>query len=181
MEKQEIKMSCNEGILFYNYLNEIEFNPSVDFKKIVVDNTSFSDIGDTLFSYLDAFLMKFDYHEDFFRDACDPLVNSDSPYKHMFPAAYKHDQGEEYSEEYGLSFDMLKSFIFSGQNSLSDHDVKVFIYRVILCIEQGINQQLNSTANTSSIDIYNIPITIDNDFENLIEKEINQIANTIII
>ena len=26
------------------------------------------------------------------------------------------------------------------------------------------------------IDIYNIPITIDNDFENLIEKEINQIA-----
>ena len=82
MEKQEIKMSCNEGILFYNYLNEIEFNPSVDFKKIVVDNTSFSDIGDTLFSYLDSFLMKFDYHEDFFRDACDPLVNSDSPYKH---------------------------------------------------------------------------------------------------
>ena len=176
MEKQEIKMSCNEGILFYNYLNEIEFNPSVDFKKIVVDNASFSDIGDTLFSYLDAFLMKFDYHEDFFRDACDPLVNSDSPYKHMFPAAYKHDQGEEYSEEYGLSFDMLKSFIFSGQDSLSDHDVKVFIYRVILCLEQGINQKLNSIDNISSIDIYNIPITIDNDFENLIEKEINQIA-----
>ena len=181
MEKQEIKMSCNEGILFYNYLNEIEFNPSVDFKKIVVDNPSFPDLGDTLFSYLDSFLMKFDYHEDFFRDACDPLVNSDSPYKHMFPAAYKHDQGEEYSEEYGLSFDMLKSFIFSGQNSLSDHDVKVFIYRVILCIEQGINQQLNSTANTSSIDIYNIPITIDNDFNILIEKEIKNIATIILI
>ena len=38
MEKQEIKMSCNEGILFYNYLNEIEFNPSVDFNKILIDN-----------------------------------------------------------------------------------------------------------------------------------------------
>ena len=71
---------------------------------------------------------------------------------------------------------MLKSFIFSGQDSLSNYDVKVFIYRVILCLEQGINQKLNSIDNISSIDIYNIPITIDNDFENLIEKEINQIA-----
>ena len=181
MEKQEIKMSCNEGILFYNYLNEIEFNPSVDFKKIVVDNPSFPDLGDTLFSYLDSFLMKFDYHEDFFRDACDPLVNSDSPYKEMFPAAYKHNQGEEYSEEYGLTFDMLKSFIFSGQDSLSDHDLKVFIYRVILCLEQGIDQKLNSIDNTGSIDIYNIPITIDNDFNILIEKEIKNIATTILI
>ena len=181
MEKQEIKMSCNVGILFYNYLNEIEFNPSVDFKKIVVDNTSFSDLGDTLFSYLDAFLMKFDYHEDFFRDACEPLANSNSPYKEMFPAAYKHNQGEEYSEEYGLTFDMLKSFIFSGQDSLSDHDLKVFIYRVILCLEQGIDQKLNSIDNTSSIDIYNIPITIDNDFNILIEKEIKNIATIILI
>jgi hypothetical protein len=71
---------------------------------------------------------------------------------------------------------MLKSFIFSGQDSISNYDVKVFIYRVILCIKQGINQQLNLTANTSSIDIYNIPITIDNDFESLIEKEIKNIA-----
>ncbi len=176
MEKQEIKMSCNEGILFYNYLNEIEFNPLVDFNKIVIDNTSFVDLGDTLFSYLDAFLMKFDYHEDFFRDSCDSLVDSNSPYKEMFPSAYKHIQGEEYSEEFGLTFDMLKSFIFSGQDSISNYDVKVFIYRVILCIKQGINQQLNLTANTSSIDIYNIPITIDNDFESLIEKEIKNIA-----
>ena len=49
------------------------------------------------------------------------------------------------------------------------------------CDVLGINQKLNSIDNTSSIDIYNIPITIDNDFNILIEKEIKNIATTILI
>jgi hypothetical protein len=97
---------------FYTRLHALFFDYQKDALNLIKSNDNPKDLGLATLAYLEAIINKSEQHEDFLRDACEPLLEVYSEY---LGDAYEYETGEDFDEDLNgeeVTFDMLKNFFF---------------------------------------------------------------------
>lgn len=119
--------------------NEHQFDFENDARLILSNNDS-EDVLFSLSMYVNYLAEKSGQHEDFVRDACNPLVSEDSPYRDFFISAYKasHDPSmsdkdaiEEMSYD-GVTHDDL--IYYFASKSIDNQTRLNFMFSFLVCL-----------------------------------------------
>jgi len=126
---------------------------------LILNNHDASSVLQALSAYSNYLSDKSDQHEDFVRDACQKLVQENSPYKDKFIDAYKMSYGDDYSDDDikeqidsgALIVDDIVSYFSFG--NLDQDTVFKFVYSYLACLanSHSIEPPKNLSSNPKEI------------------------------
>lgn len=126
---------------------------------LILNNRDASSVLQVLSAYSNYLSDKSDQHEDFVRDACQKLVQENSPYNDKFIDAYKMSYGDDYSDDDikeqidsgALIVDDIVSYFSFG--NLDQDTVFKFVYSYLACLanSHSIEPPKNLSTNPKEI------------------------------
>lgn len=107
---------------------------------LILNNKDSEDVLFSLSMYVNYLADKSGQHEDFVRDACDPLVDEDSPFKDFFIPAYKashdpdmtDDEAKEEMSHVGVTHDDL--IYYFASKSVNNQTRLNFMFSFLVCL-----------------------------------------------